>query len=93
MANLNITGTLYNAPAMTSSLQIFDSDNDLAWEAYPTGNFNYNIPLDNGSSYTLDLGGYTQGIFVFTVAGYNGIDHNPPAQYVKRLSDDFSLQM
>jgi hypothetical protein len=93
MANLDITGTLNNAPAMTSSLQVFDANNDLAWEAYPTANFNYNIPLADGANYTFDLGGYTQGAFVLTIAGYSAIDHNPPAQYNKRLSDDFNLQM
>ncbi|MDB5008513.1 MAG: hypothetical protein JWP45_2906 [Mucilaginibacter sp.] len=93
MANLNITGSLYNASGMTSTFQIFDANNDLVWESYPGGNFNVNVPLTDGASYALDLGGYSQGSLVLTLAGYTSIDHNPAAQYNKRLSDDFNLQM
>jgi len=91
MATLTINGTIQNANGATLTLLIYDAANELVWENYPTGDFAEVTGILPPGQYTFDIMGYTQGSLVLDISGYETIDHDPPAQYDKRINDVFTL--
>ncbi len=92
MPTLNLSGSVSNANGITLTILIYDNNDDLVWSNYPTSNFNQSVNLNSGD-FTLDIMGYTQGLLAFQLSGYQTIDHAPPAQYNKRVSDVFQISM
>jgi hypothetical protein len=92
MSILTISGQIINAGGVTLTVLIYDSNNALVFQDYPTTDFTDTPDLPPGD-YSMDIFGYTQGSLIFGLSGYQTINPAPPAQYDQRISNIFNFFM